>query len=214
MPEFRRFLTRAGEVYAEFRGSTDRLCSQRQMLHWPPRQQTSFMEAMREELAWVCLHSESSARHCWQSGVGPAQLRHYEDLQRLPDCEPFTGDARRETRRWDRVSRNCLADLGWSTPRRRALARMPDELAWFAQRLLVGRCSHGNWHWPRVCLPWKGRVYCPLLRSSGQLWVPLSEEIRAPQPCPCGRGPALDGPVNKFLTKSFSPGDLTSLTGV
>lgn len=214
MPDFQRFLTRVREDYQRWRGSTDRLCAQRQMLHAPVRQQQAFMEAIREEFAWQCLHSAPLAASCWQANLLPRQLRFYSDLPRLADgpvADPAPADSGgREPRRWHKVALNSLADLGWSAARRRALRGVPEELAWFAGRIVLGRCSEGHWHWPRVVRAYQGRIYSPALRQAALLWLPLPDESPAAPACPCGRGPAAPASVHKFLTKSFSPRPLTS----
>jgi hypothetical protein len=129
MPDFARFLTRVREDLSRFRGSTDRLCAHRQMLHPLPRGQDAFMEAMREELAWHCLHFPSVAQLCWDAGCLPRKLLTYADLAHIPEYgEMPGGDEARERRRWDRVARNCLADLGWSRLRRAAYQEVPAEL--------------------------------------------------------------------------------------
>jgi hypothetical protein len=188
MPDFARFLTRVREDLSRFRGSTDRLCAHRQMLHPLPRGQDAFMEAMREELAWHCLHFPSVAQLCWDAGCLPRKLLTYADLAHIPEYgEMPGGDEARERRRWDRVARNCLADLGWSRLRRAAYQEVPAELGSWGGRVVVGRCREGNWHWPRLVRVVQGRVFSPCLRGGSRLWVPAPAE--APQrECPCGRG--------------------------
>lgn len=202
MPDFARFLTRVREDLSRFRGSTDRLCADRQMLHPLPRGQAAFVEAMREELAWHCLHFPEVAQVCWEAACLPRKLVTYRDLSRIPEYAARDGgDARRERRRWDIVARNSLADLGWSRLRRRALDGVPDELGTWHGRVVVGRCREGNWHWPRLVRVVGQRVFSPCLRGGSRVWVPAPAEP-AQTPCPCGRGkqyvpPSCSHEVNK-----------------
>lgn len=188
MPEYSRFLTRVREDYSRFRGSTDRLCADRQMLHPHPQGQESFIEAMREELAWHCLKFPAVGDACWRADLLPRKLITVGHLSRIPEYpdEPG-GDPRRERRRWDVLARNCLADLGWSRPRRRAFAEIPDELGCWRGRVVVGRCREGAWHWPRLVRQVGSRVFSPCLRGGAQVWVVGPAEVSV-TPCACGRG--------------------------
>lgn len=175
MPDFGRFLTRAGEDYQKYRGSTDRLCAARAMLSPHPRLQAFFMAAMREALAWHCLHHPELARACWQADCWPRGLRHWEDLERLPRVESLVHSPQqlpRDLRRWTRVLENSLADLGWSRPRRRCLWARPDCLHWHEGDFPMFEDESGQCRWPRVVRLQAGRLFCPVYRSRSLLSTP------------------------------------------
>lgn len=193
MPDLRRFLTRAGEDYARNRGATDRLCAGRSMLHPHPQGQAWFMSAMRESLAWHCLGDADLALACLQADLPPRALKHWPDLDRIPQLQPqnHCPDGRpRELRRWARVVENCLCDLGWSLPARRNLAGKPEELQWIRQAFPTACCQYGNWHLPRVVQRRSGRLFSPCYRSQSLLSIdwPAHSGPAEMKPCPCGRG--------------------------
>lgn len=179
MPDLRRYRARAGSLLARERGATDQLCAGHQQLSPHRHLQDLFMAAMREALCWHVLRDEELAQVCLASAINPNALRNYTDLERIPVWQArlhTPAREKRDRRRWDRVLRHSLCDLGWSEPRRRHARPSQDQL----------RCSSGHWHLPRV-LRWQGeRCFTPCYSSSSNLswtaYTKLEQGI-----CPCGR---------------------------
>lgn len=179
MPDLRRYRTRAGSLLKRERGATDQLCAGHQQLSPHRHLQDLFMAAMRESLCWHVLRDEGLAGILLEQGVNLNGLRRYQDLEQLPNWTPTLhtpAREKRDRRRWDRVLRHTLCDLGWSEPRRRGAQGNSDEL----------RCSAGHWHLPRV-LRWQGeRLFSPCYSSTSSLcWTPqtgLNQGL-----CGCGR---------------------------
>ena len=137
------------------------------------------MAAMRESLCWHVLRDDGMAQALLDQELNLNALRNYQDLERLPHWTAtlHTPDReKRDRRRWDRVFRHSLCDLGWSQPRRRRAALSQEEL----------RCPAGHWHLPRV-LRWQGeRLFSPCYSSTSNLcWTPQSALNQGL--CACGR---------------------------
>lgn len=179
MPELRRYRARAGSLLARERGATDQLCAGHQQLSPHRHLQDLFMAAMREAVCWHILKDDELARACLQAELHPNSLRNYTDLDRIPVWQArlhSPSREKRDVRRWDRVLRHSLCDLGWSEPRRRRTRPSQEQL----------RCSAGHWHLPRV-LRWQGErlftpCYCSCSHLSWTAQTSLSQGI-----CPCGR---------------------------
>jgi hypothetical protein len=179
MPDLRRYRARAGTVLARERGATDQLCAGHQQFSPHRHLQDMFMAAMREGLCWHILRDDGLAQACLEQALNPNSLRTYEDLERIPDWAPQTHSPAREKRdrrRWDRVMRHSLCDLGWSKPRRRQADPCEDEL----------RCSAGHWHLPRVVRWQANRLFTPCYSSCSQLSWTVQNELQQGC-CECGR---------------------------
>lgn len=179
MPDLRRYRARAGSLLARERGSTDQLCAGHQQFSPHRHLQDMFMSAMREALCWHILRDNQLAQACLGSDLNPNGLRNYEDLEHIPALPALAhtpGAAKRDRRRWNRVLKHSLCDLGWSEPRRRHAQPDADQLA----------CSAGHWHLPRV-LRWQGeRFFTPCYSSCSKLsWS--AETALHQGVCACGR---------------------------
>ena len=179
MPDLRRYRTRAGSLWARQRGATDQLCAGHQQFSPHRHLQDMFMAAMREAVCWHILRDDGLARACLENGLNPNGLRNYADLEQIPGLPPLTHtpDAeKRDRRRWDRVLRHGLCDLGWSKGRRRQTQPCEYQLA----------CSAGHWHLPRV-LRWQGeRFFSPCYSSCSRLCWPVETPLDQGV-CACGR---------------------------
>ncbi|MBX3166272.1 MAG: hypothetical protein KF760_02625 [Candidatus Eremiobacteraeota bacterium] len=179
MPDLRRYRARAGSLLARERGATDQLCAGHQQFSPHRHLQDMFMSAMREALCWHILRDDGLAELCLGSALNPNGLRNYTDLDRIPVWQArlhTPAREQRDRRRWDRVLRHSLCDLGWSEPRRRHAQPSQDQL----------RCSAGHWHLPRV-LRWQGeRLFTPCYCSCSNLsWA--AQTALHQGTCRCGR---------------------------
>lgn len=179
MPDLRRYRTRAGSLLARERGATDQLCAGHQQLSPHRHLQDLFMAAMRESLCWHVLRDEGLAGLLLEQQVHLNGLRNYPDLEQLPNWSATLhtpGREKRDHRRWDRVLRHSLCDLGLSKSARR-------QASWSQQEL---RCAAGHWHLPRV-VRWQGdRLFSPCYSSTSSLsWE--AESALNQGLCACGR---------------------------
>jgi len=179
MPDLRRYRTRSGSLLARERGAIDQLCAGHQQFSPHRHLQDLFMAAMREALCWHILRDEGLAQACLDLALNPNALRTYKDLELIPAWQAVLHTPEREKRdrrRWSRVVKHGLCDLGWSEPRRR-YARPGEEAL---------RCSAGYWHLPRV-LRWEGeRFFSPCYSSCSHLSWPAQTALNQGI-CSCGR---------------------------
>jgi hypothetical protein len=179
MPDIRRYRTRAGSLLMRERGATDQLCAGHQQLSPHRHLQDLFMAAMREALCWHILRDEGLAQACLESELNPNGLRNYVDLERIPSRQALLhtpAREKRDRRRWDRVRRHSLCDLGWSLPRRRDAHPSQEQL----------RCSAGHWHLPRVLHSQGERLFTPCYSSCSKLsWA--TQSLINQGVCSCGR---------------------------
>lgn len=179
MPDLRRYRTRARSLWARERGATDQLCAGHQQFSPHRHLQDLFMAAMREAVCWHILRDDGLAQACLESELNPNGLRNYADLELIPALAWLAHSpaaVKRDQRRWDRVLRHSLCDLGWSKGRRRQAEPSEQELC----------CSAGHWHLPRV-LRWQGgRFFTPCYSSCSKLCWPVETALDQGV-CACGR---------------------------
>lgn len=86
MPE--RDLWKAEALLKRFKGATATLLGGRAAFTHHPGSRRMFLRAMREALAHHFLHSPDYRQRCREEGFTPADLRRFEDLDRVPATGP------------------------------------------------------------------------------------------------------------------------------